>query len=292
MRKRFLVLLATLSCSGFPLRKAAPGDALVVDGKLEHGPAGFTLRELAALPGRTVRGLDPRVGRAATFQGVALLPLLAEDLPLQRGVDLLVIHGAGGYQAAVPLNAIRQSRPVLALQADGQPLDQWSAGAGPLMLAWPDLEAPGLDTDPRHRWWWVRGVARLEAASWQEGYGRALRVPPGAADEARPGAEVFAGQCMPCHSLRGRGGTVGPDLSSWPSAGEAEKLAAALRGHVAPRAATPAAPEVPPAQVRQLAAFLHAVALTEADRPQDEIKEPAPRPPLAPPPPGGVPRRP
>jgi hypothetical protein len=84
---------------------------------------------------------------------------------------------------------------------------------------------------------------------------------------------------------------VGPDLSGWLATGDADRLGAALRGHAARHAGMPAAPEVAPAQVRQLAAFLRAVALSEADRPQDEIKEPERRPPPERPP-GGNPQRP
>jgi hypothetical protein len=284
---RLLALAALCACgSGPPVRPAAPGDALTFDGRLERGPIGFAAAELAGLPQRTLQGVDPRSGRAATFAGVHVQALLGEWVAPRRGADVAVFHGRGGIRVAVPFNAIRQSKPALAIAADGRPVGEWDAGAGPLLLAWPTAEAPGLDTDPRQRWWWVRGVTRVEVAAWQEAYGRALRVPAGARDEARPGAETFASQCIHCHRLRGAGGEAGPDLTSWLEGRPAGALARALRGHLAARSGIASAPDLAPGAVAQLEAFLQAVHLSGPDRPQDEVGEPERAPPaVAPSPP-------
>ncbi|HEY7726459.1 MAG TPA: c-type cytochrome [Anaeromyxobacteraceae bacterium] len=272
MRKPVLLALAALAaCSRTPVRKAVPGDLLVVEGKVEKGPLGFAAGDLAALPRRTVRGADPAAGRVGSFAGPSLAELVVERLPLRPGVDVVVLHGRGGLRVPVPLNALRQSRPVLATEAEGRPLDGWAGGSGPLLVAWPDAEAPGLDTDPRIRWWWVRGVARLEMASWAEKYGRALRVPLGAGDDARRGADLFASQCLHCHRIRGQGGEVGPELTAAPLAGG--RLERTLPGHLA--AVGGGAPELPGAAASQVAAFIAAVQAAAGDRPQDE---PAPEP--------------
>ncbi len=277
--------LSIAACSGPSIRRAQPGDVLTIGGKLRGGPAGLSAADLAGLPRRTVRGSDPRVGREAVFSGPAVAPLLADRLPLQPGVDLLVFVGRGGYRAAVPFNAIRQSQPVLADQVDGRPVEEWAAGSGPFVLAWPDAEVPGLDTDPRHRWWWVRAVTSLELASWREVYGRALRVPPGAGDEARHGADTLASQCIHCHRLRGQGGEAGPELTDLGAGGDvAERLTRALAGHLAAKSGVPGTPELGPAAIREVAAFLGAIHLA-AERPQDEVREPE-APPAARPPPG------
>jgi len=280
MRTHAALLLAVLgSCSAWPkLRPAATEDVLRVDGLVEKGPFGFTAAELAKLERRTLRGVDPRLGREAAFAGAALVPLLTEGLPLQRGADTALFHGRGGYLAAVPLNAIRQSQPVLADEAEGRKLEEGSPGSGPLLLAWPDAEAPGLDTDPRHRWYWVRGVERIELASWQDTLGRALRVPLGASGEARLGADLFARQCLHCHRLRGRGGTVGPELTRALTEKPALDVPALLASHLGPRSGMTGAPELTPAGAQQVAAFLRVVALAGPDRPEDEVKPPAPRP--------------
>lgn len=276
MRKRFLLLIGLVSCGGLHVRRPAAGDALIVDGKVDMGAMGLTLAELSKLPQRSVRGAEPRSGRAAAYSGTALQPLLTDDLPLKRGADLAVFYGRGGYRVPVPFNAIRQSRPVLAATADGKPLDEVDRGTGPLLLAWPDAEAPGLDSDPRQRWWWVRGVERIEIASWQESYGRALRVPPGAGDDARHGADAFAAQCINCHRLRGQGGTVGPDLSGPLTVNDGDRMAALLRDHLGARSGMPGAPAVAPFTARQIWSFLSAVRAT-GDR-QDEPQEPQPPP--------------
>jgi mono/diheme cytochrome c family protein len=279
MRKRFLAALLLASCGGPALRKAAPGDVLEVVGKVDRAPLGFSAAEVGALAKRTVRGSEPGLGREAAYAGVDLAPLLTEGLPLQRGVDTAIFHGKGGYRAAVPLNAIRQSRPVLATEMDAAPLERAAPGAGPAMLAWPVAESPGLETDPRHRWWWVRGVTRIELAAWQPGYGRALRVPAGAPDDARHGADLFASQCLHCHRIRGQGGEAGPELTKSEVASDARQLAAVLVAHGGGAPARAVA--LPPGGASQVAQFLRAVQVASGG--PEEAPEPEPLPSLPPP---------
>lgn len=282
MRTRFLALLALGACSGVGLHKAEPGDALVFEGRLDPRSVGLAAADVARLPRRSVRGLDPATGRPATFTGAALAPLVTEWLPLARGTDLVIFHGAAGRRAAVPINAVRQLQPVLADEVDGKPLAGAPKGQGPFLVAWPDAESPGLETDPRVRWWWVRGVKRVELAAWQQADGKALRVPAGASDEARRGSDAFATYCMTCHRLRGKGGEAGPELTTFLRAGDGDRLVALLPGHLAARAGVPV-PDPPPGVARQIAAFLRAVAVAAAAGPDDEIQdaEPAPLPPPA-----------
>jgi len=271
-----LLLAGFTSCAGWPkLRPPAAGDLLRVEGMVDKGPFGFSSADLATLERRTLRGVDPRAGREATYAGVSLSPLLSEGIPL-RGADTAVFHGRGGYLAAVPLNAVRQSRPVLADQVAGSKLEEASPGSGPLLLAWPDAEAPGLDTDPRQRWYWVRGVERIELVSWQDTLGRALRVPQGASAEARLGADVFARQCLHCHRLRGRGGLVGPELTRAAAEKPALDLPALLASHLAPRSGMVGAPELGATPAGQVTAFLKVVAQSGPDRPEDEVRPPQP----------------
>lgn len=285
MRTRLALACTALlaACTGLVLRKPVPGDALVIAGKVEKGPYGISAAELATRPRRILRGVEPRSGIEAAFEGLDLAPMLTEGLARLPGTDLVIFYGQGGVRAAIPLNVIRQSRPVLASTADGKPVDERIPGAGPLLLAWPDAEQPGLDTDPRLRWFWVRGVTRLDFAVWQEGYGRALRAPPGSTDEARRGADAFGSSCIPCHKLRRVGGDAGPELTTLLARGDEARLLAILPGHLAARSSAAGAPEVSPATARELAAFLHAVAMTGQDPVgEEEVKEP---PPYRPPPP-------
>ncbi|MBI5066671.1 MAG: hypothetical protein HZB56_00410 [Deltaproteobacteria bacterium] len=273
-----LLLAALASCSAWSkLRPPAASDLLRIEGHVDRGPFGLSAADLAKLERRTLRGVDPRGGREAAYAGASLPPFFNEGLPLLRGADTAFFHGRGGYVAAVPLNAIRQSQPVLADQMDGKPLAEASPESGPLLLAWPDAEAPGLGTDSRQRWYWVRGVERIELGPWQETVGRATRVPLGASGEARLGADVFARQCFQCHRLRGRGGVVGPELTRLGVEKPDLDVVALLASHLAPRSGIPGAPELAPAAAQQVAAFLKVVARAGADRPEDEVRPPAPR---------------
>lgn len=259
-----LVLLAG-ACARAPLRPAAPGDLLTLEGLVAGAPLGLGAAELARLPRRSLRGVDPRVGVPARFTGPRLAALLGEEVEPGAEADGVVFHGADGYRLAVPVALLRQLQPVLADEVDGRPVESWSAGAGPLLLAWPDAEALGPASDPRAPWWWVRGVRRIELVRWSEVDGKALRVPAGATDEARRGAEAFGARCLPCHRIRGTGGAVGPELAKRLAvAGEPDRLAEKLTGHLARKSGLPAAADPPPGEARLIAAFLRAVAAADA----------------------------
>src|SRR5512143_1278631 len=230
------VLLALCACGGKPRPRLPPGEAaLTIDGRLEDGPLDLRPAELRAFPRRALRGREPVTGREALFEGVSVADLLADAVRPKPGVDTLVARGRGGREALVALTRLRDLRPVLADRADGKPIAEWAREAGaPLqapLLAWPDLEQPGLALDPRVPGWWVDGVSALALESWISSYGRALALPPEASDLARRGVERVAGHCLPCHRVRGAGGTRGPDLAralaEWP----AGRIAARLLPH-------------------------------------------------------------
>ena len=271
--RRLLALALVLTAAGCraPRPHTDTGDTVLsVQGRVVGGAARFGKDDLAQLPRQALRGTDPRGGAEASFTGIALQKLLGEALELDRGADLVVVSGKDGYEMAIPLSVLRQHRPVLADTVDGVPLAQARPASAPLLLAWPTADSPGLATDPRARWWWVDGVTKLEVRSWLGTYGRALRVPPGAAGEARPGADAFQSDCIMCHRVRGTGGRRGPELTERLAAPEAqEAFAAAIRSHARLPEAAPVA-ETSPAAVRAIGSFLRAVAISGAGLPQDE----------------------
>lgn len=271
MRTRLAMAVALLACAGarpFPTH----GEPVVtIEGKLEWSPAVVGAQDLRTLPRRAFEAAPP-AGAPARFAGLALAPLLADSLSLARDADTAVFHGEGGRVAVVPLGAVRRLKPVLADEVDGGAVAEWRRGAAPLVLAWPAREAPGIETDPRYRWWWVAGVRRVELLSWSATYGKALRVPPGAADAARLGAELLGTSCLACHRLRGVGGTRGPELTAARVRGDLGPLASRLRQHLRRTSGAPDAPELAPAQLGEVAAFLRAV--EQAAPPEEEIKEP------------------
>jgi hypothetical protein len=285
MKKRTLLAAAALVACAGP-RPHPPHGALVltVDGKVEQGAFTFGADDLPQLPRRAFEGAAPAPRPSgAKFEGVAVAKLLGDEVDVARGSDVAVFHGEGGYAAVVPLATLRQIRPVLADEVDGQPVGKWRAGAGPLQLAWPNLEQPGIDSDPRMRGWWVGGVTRIEMQSWIASYGRALRVPPGAGDDARKGASA-AVSCLSCHKLRGSGGTAGPELRDLQIAADPGKFEARMREHLG-RVAPPGTvldPIATAAAAHDVTAFLKAVELA-GPRPDDEVQVQEPQ--LPPPPP-------
>jgi mono/diheme cytochrome c family protein len=286
MRTRLVVVVALLACAAPRARTPSGEEVFSIAGRVEGGTSRFGLDDLPRLPRRSFDAVPPQTGARARFEGVALATVLAEVVEPARDADLAVVHGKGGLVVAVPLVSIRGLKPVLADRVDGAPAAGWRADAAPLVLAWPNLDNPGLDTDPRLRWWWVPGVTKVELASWAATYGRALRVPPGATDEARLGAEVLSASCLGCHRVRNVGGTRGPALDASRLASDGPALAGRLREHLRRTSGFETAPEVAPAQAANVAAFLRAVELAGPQR-EDEVKEPV-TPPAARP--GGPPR--
>jgi hypothetical protein len=209
MRKRLVALgLAAAACGGSRLpRSPAPGGPAVVEigGMVKGAPFRLGRGDLAALPRRALRAVDPVTDREIEFEGVALSMVVADRLDLKKGADTLVVRTADREAVPVPLWIVRQFRPVLADKAEGKPLDA-------LVLAWPNVDQRGLDTDPRAFTWWTRGVVALDFADWDRSYGKALRPPAGASDAVRLGAEQYGMRCVGCHALRAEGGTRGPEL--------------------------------------------------------------------------------
>jgi hypothetical protein len=208
---------AFLACA--PARGPRPpeGDiSLSVEGKVEDGPLYLTWAQAERLPRRSFRSREPISGREVRFEGISLAALLDDQARPEKRADIAVLRTRSGVAVVVPLVRIRELRPVLADRADGKPMAEWAREANlpgeTWVLAWPNLDQPGLDFDPRARWWWATGVSRVVLESWLATYGKALRVPEGAPDDARRGAEDLQLHCMPCHRVRGAGGERGPSL--------------------------------------------------------------------------------
>lgn len=284
------LLLALPACSGGPRPRLPPGEvALTIDGRLEDGPLDLRAAELRNFPRRAFRGREPETGREALFEGVSVGDLLAEAVRPKRGADTLVVRSRDGREALVTRTRLKDLRPILADRADGKPIAEWAREAGAALeaplLAWPDLEQPGLALDPRVPAWWVGGVSTLVVESWVRSYGRALALRPEASDQARRGQVRFADHCLPCHRLRGAGGTRAPQIvpPGWPPA----RIAARLEAHGADVAWIPAGADGADTQ-REIAAFLQAVASSPA--PPEEWAEEPDEAPRRPPPPPGTPR--
>jgi len=195
--------------------------ALEVSGLLRGGPFRLGEADLASLPQRAVRGVDPD-GRDARWEGVDLAATISERVALTGGADTLVVRTADRRAVAVPLSVIRELGPVLALRADREALAE-------RVLAWPNVEQHGISSDPRAALWWARGVVAIEFVDAWRSFGPALHVPEGAPAGALAGAGIFAERCLGCHRVRGAGGEAGPDLTRAPPS--LDRLRALLPGH-------------------------------------------------------------
>ena len=288
--RNLLLALALLACAAPKTPRPARGEVVLsVTGRLEHGPYNFGRDDLKQLPRRSFCAISPAASSPEKFDGVAVAALLSDAIDVKKGVDTAVFYGKDGYIAPVSIAAIRQLRPVLADRVDDEAVGSWRDGAAPFVLAWPNVDQPGIDTDPRMRWWWVTGVTKLEMQSWTASYGRALRVPAGASDDARLGADAFSVQCMNCHKLRGFGGTRGPDLTAAASTKDIQALASSMRDHL--QRVGPPGIEPSPAALRQIAAFLREIDIAGAKPDGEEIQVPEPQIPPSPGNPGPYPPR-
>src|SRR5512142_288684 len=243
-----------IACAG-PRPRTPRGEVVVsFEGKVENGPFRFGKGDLPTLPRRSFKAVSPVTGKEASFDGLVVSTILSDEMELGKGVDVAIFHGNDGYAAPVPIAALRQLKPILADKVNGAPAADWAKAAAPLQLAWPNVDQPGIDSDPRMRWWWVGGVKRVEMQSWITTYGKALHVPQGSSDDARLGAESISVSCMACHKVRGVGGTRGPELRAGVVPGDLQAFSDAMREHLAKTSGMGAAPETSSAAARQIAA--------------------------------------
>lgn len=255
MRKSWIVLGFLAACTGGPrLPTTAQGQTVLeVRGALKKGPYALGRADLAKLPRRSLRGVDPATGRAATWEGVSVATLVNDRVELAKGADTVIVRTADRAAIPIPLTLVRQWKPVLADRADGATL------ATPV-LTWPTLEQRGLETDPRAEGWWARGVVAFEIVEWQKAFASALAIPDGATDAARRGATWYGDRCIRCHRMRGAGGERGPDLTTVAARLRPGPFAALLDHHPGWTAEVGESPG--PQGAEELWTFLRAVSAT------------------------------
>jgi hypothetical protein len=209
MRKFWIVLGLAAACSAGPrLPAIAQGEPVIeVRGAIKRGPFALGRSDLERLPRRSVHGVDPSTGQAATWEGTSVAAIVTERVELAKGADTVVVRTSDRAAIPIPLTLFRQWKPVLADRADGARLPV-------KVLAWPTLEQRGLETDPRADAWWARDVVAFEIVEWQRAFAAALAAPDGSPDAARRGAAWYGDRCLRCHRMRGAGGERGPDLTT------------------------------------------------------------------------------
>lgn len=281
MTKRWLMAWSALAgglvaagCGGARLPTRPVGETLLtVRGQVKDGPYYLQRSDLAGLARTGFRARPPGATAAVRFDGVSLQRLLEFRLQPIEGAETLIFVGRDGVAVPVSGALIRQYGPILADTEDGKAIAP--------RLAWPNLDQRGLDADPRAALWWTGPIEAIDVVSWDRTWGRALRAPPGASDEARLGAGQFALRCAACHRLHGAGGLRGPALDGKVGMLGREGFVVAMRRHAGwpDRVGAELAPgdEV----AGQLAAFLAASDLAGL-QPDETVRPPAARPPPRP----------
>lgn len=260
MRKVVILGVLGLACArlgGLPRDPEGEAVLEVRGAALRGGPFRLGASDLAGLPRGKVQGVDPSTGREQEFEGVRLLPLVAERVDLKPGADVVIVRTAAKEALPIPLPVIRHLEPVLADRAGGARLPA-------RVLAWPSATQPGLLRDPRVAAWWARDVTALEIVEWRRTYGPALAPPPGAGDAARRGAAIFGERCVSCHRMRTVGGEAGPDLTNVASRLAPAPFTELLGDH--PGWVRPGAERPGRGEAEDLRAFLEAVAASPSAR--------------------------
>jgi len=128
----------------------APQDGLFAVYGVEGQAVSFTRSELDALGRHGVRADYPLDSPPRLFEGPRLSAVLAAAGA--AGADAL-ITAADGYQVRVEADMIAAYEPVLALDANGEPLGFGSLG--PLMLVWPRQDVEALFDMNDDLWPWA-----------------------------------------------------------------------------------------------------------------------------------------
>jgi mono/diheme cytochrome c family protein len=170
--------------------------------------------------------LDPELGRAAEFRGVALA-----ELPRLLGAgpdsDLIILRAADNYFSCFPKDYVDRHQPFLAVEIDGAPPSRWpktsyGAALGPYLVSHPKFVGaellPGLKESPRFPY----AVVSLEFARAAETLDR-LKVAGAATNHSlRIGETLALSACISCHHAGDFGGTLAQRpwviLSTWAKA--------------------------------------------------------------------------
>jgi mono/diheme cytochrome c family protein len=204
--------------------RTSPFDLAVI-GRIAGVPAGETRyvarKDLRALPtsrlhltGEFVKG-DQEVT-------VVFLTDLWSALPRGAGVDTLLATCGDGYASVYRESFLRQDRPFLVLEINGQGPEHWPPpglkfNPGPYVIALSSAVAPAVAglLDPAHKRPW--GVTTLELANYDERYADSYRGKwAKLSTRAQLGREIWVNSCASCHA--GPGTTFGGTKSGQPFA--------------------------------------------------------------------------
>lgn len=185
--------------------------------------------DLARLPKTKLR-LAGEFGPGEQEVTAVFLSDLWAALPVQGGADTLLATCSDGYAAVYPTTFIRDYRPFLVLEINGQGPEKWPPAGlrfnpGPYVLSVAASVVPSVAEliDAGHKRPW--GVTTLEIARLESRFGALFGGPWARAGEVvRQGRELWIHSCASCH--RGPAEVFGGTKSDRPFA----LLAALARG--------------------------------------------------------------
>jgi mono/diheme cytochrome c family protein len=169
--------------------------------------------ELRALGGERITVNDPHEHRAIDLEGIRATTLFDAVLgPSWRSAEEIVATCLDGFHPSVPVHLFLEREAYVAYARPESvdfavQEDEKHTPVGPYYLVW--KKAPG-DDPPEPAWPYQ--VTALEATDFATRF--AAAIPPRDADPlTREGFERFRTFCLPCHTINGAGGAVGPELN-------------------------------------------------------------------------------
>lgn len=173
-----------------------------------------SIAELRRLGGEPVSVADPHEHRTIELEGVRAAALFDALLgPGWREEEEVVATCADGFHPSVPVRVFLEHDAYVAYARPGS--DDFAVQeeaakrtpVGPYYLVW----RKGTGDDPPEPMWPYQ-VTGFEATDFATRFAAVL-PPPDATPLAREGFERFRTFCLPCHTVNGAGGAVGPELN-------------------------------------------------------------------------------
>jgi mono/diheme cytochrome c family protein len=176
--------------------------------------AELSLADLRKLGPARVTVDDPHEHRAIELEGVPVAAVLDAVVgPAWRTAEEVVAPCLDGFHPSIPVHLFLEREAYLAYARPGsadfavQEEPAKRTPVGPYYLVW--KKGPG-ESPPEPAWpYQVTGV---EVTDFKTRFAAAM-PPPGAGALAEEGFERFRTFCLPCHTVNGRGGGVGPELN-------------------------------------------------------------------------------
>ena len=174
----------------------------------------LTHGELESLGGgRVVTVDDPHEGKAIELDAVPMRALLDKIVPSWRSAEEVVATCTDGFHPAIPVRTFLEHEGFLAYARHGAADfeiedDGIKKNVGPYYLVWTKGDAGTDPPEPD----WPYAVVAFDVTDFAARFAAAF-PPPDAGAPVTEGFERFRTFCLPCHTINGRGGGVGPELN-------------------------------------------------------------------------------